>query len=196
MVATSHIITMAIFIAVLAMVLVIVILAKTTRNVVDRNADLSQKLLEKEACGAFVASSPSMNQIKQEISSMDNIREMDDTRLMAWMDAKMEELALYQQPDVDLKTASAALGISQRKILRLLKSQPQYGTFSTYLTEKRLAKACSLLRSHPEYTIEAICLDAGFRSRRTFQTVFKTHLGIIPSEYRSAFPIENKNQIP
>ena len=95
---------MAIFIAVLAMVLVIVILAKTTRKVVDRNADLSQKLLEKEAC--------------------------------------------------------------------------------------------SLLRSHPEYTIEAICLDAGFRSRRTFQTVFKTHLGIIPSEYRSAFPIENKNQIP
>ncbi len=30
----------------------------------------------------------------------------------------------------------------------LLKSQPQYGTFAVYLTEKRLAKACLMLKSH------------------------------------------------
>lgn len=183
---------MAIVVAVLAMAMVIVILARTTRKVVDKNTALSQRLLEKGDAGASIASPSMVDEIKQELSSMEKPWEMNDTQLMVWMDAKMEELALYQQPDIDLKTVSEALGISQRQILRLLKSQPQYGTFSNYLTEKRLAKSCSLLRNHPEYTIEAICLDAGFRTRRTFQTIFKTRLGISPSEYRIAVQNENK----
>lgn len=192
MIDTSYIVTMAIVVAVLAMAMVIVILARTTRKVVDKNTALSQRLLEKEDAGASIASPSMVDEIKQELSSMEKPWEMNDTQLMVWMDAKMEELALYQQPDIDLKTVSEALGISQRQILRLLKSQPQYSTFSNYLTEKRLAKACSLLRNHPEYTIEAICLDAGFRTRRTFQTIFKTRLGISPSEYRIAVQNENK----
>ena len=191
MIETSVIVTLAIVVAILAMVLVIFKLVRTTRKEINKNTALSQMLLDKESHRDPIASVSPVDQIKQEITCMESQRGMDDTRLMAWMDARMEELALYQQPDLDLKTVSEALGISQRRILRLLKSQPQYGTFSVYLTEKRLAKSCNLLRSHPEYTIEAICLDAGFRTRRTFQTIFKTRLGISPSEYRSLYCKDN-----
>ena len=187
MIDVSYIVTLAVVLAFLAMVVVIFLLARTTRKVIDKNAALSERLLGNDAGrGIPSAALSAVDQIRQDLDSMEKPWQMDDASLMAWMDARMEELALYQQPDLDLKTVSEALGISQRHILRLLKNQSQYGSFSVYITEKRLAKACSLLRSHPEYTIEAICLDAGFRTRRTFQAVFKSRLGISPSEFRSS----------
>lgn len=51
---------------------------------------------------------------------------------------------------------------------------------------ERILERGSLLKSHPEYTIEGICKDAGFSSRRTFQSIFKSRLGVSPSEYRGA----------
>jgi AraC-like DNA-binding protein len=178
---TSTIIVLALLFAFLAMLLVIVLLIRTTRNVVDKNTELTRQLLETP-----------VDQIRQDISSVDQPMKMTDAQLMAWLDSKMEETALYRQADIDLKTVAETLGISQRRIIRLLKSQPQYGSFATYLTEKRLEKACALLKQHPEYTIESLCKDAGFSSRRTFQTVFKTRLGMSPSEYRSAAINEDK----
>ena len=189
MIEPSYLVTLALLLVFLAMALVVILLARTTRKVVDKNTALSEKLLEKDM-EAVPLVSP-VEQIKKDLSGIENPSKMSDAQLMTWIDGKMEELALYQQADLDLKTVSETLGVSQRHLLRIFKDQPQYGSFSGYLTEKRLAKACSLLKSHPEYTIEAICLDAGFRTRRTFQTVFKARLGISPSEYRSAVQKEH-----
>ncbi len=180
MVDTSNVVILAIVFCFIALFVVIIILIKTTRKVVDNTS-----VLLKRDADAALAASP-VDKLKHDLSCMNQPAKMNDSQLMAWMDAKMDEMSLYQNPDLDLKTASEALGISQRRIVRLLKSQPQYGSFAVYLTEKRLAKACLLLKSHPQYTIEAICLDAGFRTRRTFQTIFKSRLGVSPSEYRSA----------
>ena len=180
MVDTSNVVILAIVFCFIALFVVIILLIRTTRKVVDN----TNVLLKRDA-DAVLAASP-VDKLKHDLSCMNQPAKMDDSQLMAWMDAKMDEMSLYQNPDLDLKTASEALGISQRRIVRLLKSQPQYGSFAVYLTEKRLAKACLLLKSHPQYTIEAICLDAGFRTRRTFQTIFKSRLGVSPSEYRSA----------
>ena len=180
MVDTSNVVILAIVFCFIALFVVIILLIRTTRKVVDN----TNVLLKRDA-DAVLAASP-VDKLKHDLSCMNQPAKMNDSQLMAWMDAKMDEMSLYQNPDLDLKTASEALGISQRRIVRLLKSQPQYGSFAVYLTEKRLAKACLLLKSHPQYTIEAICLDAGFRTRRTFQTIFKSRLGVSPSEYRSA----------
>ena len=180
MVDTSNVVIFAIVFCFIALFVVIIILIRTTRKVVDNTS-----VLLKRDADAALAASP-VDKLKHDLSCMNQPAKMNDSQLMAWMDAKMDEMSLYQNPDLDLKTASEALGISQRRIVRLLKSQPQYGSFAVYLTEKRLAKACLLLKSHPQYTIEAICLDAGFRTRRTFQTIFKSRLGVSPSEYRSA----------
>ena len=187
MINSSSIIILAFVFAFVAMALVIIILVKTTRKVVDKNTELTDKILEIEKESATPVSP--VEQIKQDLSLGENPSKMNDAQLMAWIDAKMDETALYQQANLDLKTTSEALGVSQRRILRVLKDQ--YGSFSAYLTEKRLAKACSLLKSRPEYTIEAICLDAGFRTRRTFQTIFKARIGISPSEYRNAVKSNN-----
>lgn len=175
MIEPSTIAILASLLAFLALIAVVFLLIRTTRKVVDKNAALTQKLMETP-----------VDQLRRDISAEQKPIRMDDARLMQWLDAKMEETALYQQADLDLKTVAETLGISQRRIIRLLKSQPKYGSFASYITEKRLEKACLLLKKYPEYTIESICQDAGFSSRRTFQTIFKTRLGMSPSEYRSA----------
>ena len=183
MITSTTIIVLASLLAVVAMALVIVLLVRTTRKVVDQNTEMAEKLMEKG--NAYASPASTVDQIKETLSSMEQPMKMDDDQLMAWLDAKMEETAMFQQPDLDLKTVAERLGISQRRLLRLMKSQPQYGSFAVYITEKRLEKACCLLKTHPEFTIESICKDAGFSSRRTFQTIFKSRLGVSPSEYRS-----------
>jgi AraC-like DNA-binding protein len=52
------------------------------------------------------------------------------------------------------------------------------------LTEKRFLLACELMRENPEWTIEAVAKEAGFLTRRTFQEVVKSHLGLTPSQLR------------
>ena len=178
----SLITALCITMALLAMVVVIVLLSRTTRKVVDRNEALSELLVEKDR-QMSAAFSP-LDKIRQDAAAMELPGKMDDVTLMRWLDDKMEETSLYRQPDANLKSASETLGLSQRRIMRLMKSQPQYGTFSVYLTEKRLAKACELLKEHPEFTIEGICLDVGFSTRRAFQRLFKQRIGMSPSEYR------------
>lgn len=175
MIVPSTVILLVAVFAFLAMVVAIVLLVKTTRTVVDENATLTQKLLETP-----------VDQIRKEVSAAGQPMKMDDESLMAWLDAKMEGTELYRQPDLDLKMAAETLGLSQRRIIKLLKAEPKYGSFVSYITEKRLHKACVLLKQHPEYTIESISEDAGFPSRRTFQTNFKARLGMSPSEYRRA----------
>ncbi len=184
MITPTTIIVLASLLTVLAMALVIVLLIRMNRKIVDKNAAMAEELLEKG-----YSSTPGVSRVaplEETLSSMEQPMKMDDDQLFAWFDARMDATSLFQHPDLDLKTVADKFGISQRRILRLMKSQPQYGSFAAYLTEKRLAKACCLLKSHPEYTIESICKDAGFSSRRTFQTVFKSRMGIIPSEYRTA----------
>ena len=175
MINTSSILILALVFAFTAMIAVIILLLRTTRKVVDKNTALAEKMMEieKEAGSTL---SP-VEQIRQDLSNIENPAKMSDTEL-------------YQQSSLDLKSASEALGVSQRRILRVFKNK--YGSFSSYLTEKRLSKACSLLKDHPEYTIEAICLDAGFRTRRTFQTIFKSHIGMSPSEYRNATKLNSQ----
>lgn len=184
MITPTTIVVLASLLTVLAMAVVIVLLIRMNRKIVDKNAAMAEELSEKGNSSASNISG--ISSFQEPLSSLEQPMKMDDDQLFAWFDARMDATALFQQPDLDLKTVAETFGISQRRILRLMKSQPQYGSFAAYLTEKRLAKACSLLKSHPEYTIESICKDAGFSSRRTFQTVFKSRMGIIPSEYRTA----------
>lgn len=181
MITSTTIIVLASLLAVVAMAQVIVLLARTTRKVIDKNTEMAAELLEKQR----ISFGSTIDQIKKTLSSTEPPMKMEDDQLIAWLDAKMEETALFQQPNLDLKMVAERFGISQRRLLRLMKNLPQYNSFSAYLTEKRLEKACALIKSHPEFTIESICKDAGFSSRRTFQAIFKARLGVSPSEFRS-----------
>lgn len=109
---------------------------------------------------------------------------MSDEELMAWIDQEMEEKRLYTDPNMTLKTMAKALGLTQKRLGELFKSNERYNSLGDYLNEKRFLLACRLLRENPNWTIEAVGTEAGFGSRRTFQMEMKRRLGITPLQYR------------
>lgn len=111
-------------------------------------------------------------------------QDMTDEELMAWIDERMEETRLYTTPTLSLKEMAKTLGLTQKRIGQLFKNHEKFANLSEYLTEKRFLLACDLMRENPEWTIEAVAKEAGFLTRRTFQEVVKSHLGLTPSQFR------------
>ena len=110
--------------------------------------------------------------------------DMSDDNLLAWVDQKMDEMRLYTDTNLNLKTLANTLGLTQRRLGSLFKNHPKYASLGDYLNEKRILMACKLLREKPNWTIEAIGTEAGFGSRRTFQMEMKHRFGITPLQYR------------
>lgn len=54
---------------------------------------------------------------------------------------------------------------------------------ATYIRERRLAKACSLLVG-TDNTITSICFECGFNSSQTFSRAFKNSYSISPTDYK------------
>lgn len=107
-----------------------------------------------------------------------------DEELMAWIDSRMDESRLFLRTDLNLKTLARELGLTQKRIAEVLKSQDRYGSLPEYLIHKRLMYACQLLRRKPYFSIDSVAKDSGFRARKTFQTLFKARIGMTPSQYR------------
>lgn len=99
-------------------------------------------------------------------------------------DRQMDEHRLYCQPDIDLKTTSLTLGLTQRSILQLLKDSEGSPTFTEYIAHKRMTYASQLLKEKPNWNIDAIGREAGIMSDATFRRLFRKHFGMSPSEYR------------
>lgn len=98
--------------------------------------------------------------------------------------AVREHVARYaSNPDLTPTGVAHALGWSVRQIQLAL--QRAGTTASDLIRTTRLTRAADLLRQSPPNTpIDAIAIASGFRSRSTFNTVFKQHFGITPSEAR------------
>ena len=97
MVDTSNVVILAIVFCFIALFVVIILLIRTTRKVVDN----TNVLLKRDA-DAVLAASP-VDKLKHDLSCMNQPAKMNDSQLMDWMDAKMDEMSLYQNPDLDNK---------------------------------------------------------------------------------------------
>lgn len=53
-------------------------------------------------------------------------------------------------------------------------------TFLQYLHQNRISKACKLLKSNPDISMEAIAEQVGYRSATYFHKIFRSQLGISP----------------
>lgn len=120
--------------------------------------------------------------------------DMSDEELMTWIDQKMDETRLFTDSNLTLKTMAKSLGLTQRRLCGLFKSNERYSSLGDYLNEKRFLLACRLLREEPHWTIEAVGAEAGFGGRRTFQTEVKRRLGITPLQYRQSQTLIDKSE--
>lgn len=161
------------------------------RGIVDemeQRSDEQQKKLEE--LQDQLMTSDQLSQLKSQVREVsEDIRstdQMTDEELMGWIDRRVEESKMYLRADLKLKEMAHRLGLTQRRLQTVLKEQSRYGNVSEYLTEKRFLEACRLLREQPNWTIDAVCEESGFGSRRTFHNVFKEKLGLSPSQFRNS----------
>jgi AraC-like DNA-binding protein len=91
----------------------------------------------------------------------------------------------YLDRDLTIHDLSSQTGIPRHHITQVLNEK--YGrNFFSFINEYRVMEVISRF-SDPRfnhYTILAIALDAGFNSKTTFNSIFKQHTGLTPSEYR------------
>ena len=123
--------------------------------------------------------------LQQEINNVANVADMSDEQLMDWIDAQMDKLGLYRNPDVTLKEIAQALGLTQRRVTQAIKTRKADNTLlAEYLNTKRLLNGCRLLVEQPNWTIDAVAHEAGFGGTTTFRTIFRNRFGMSPKQYR------------
>lgn len=126
----------------------------------------------------------STHMLQQEINDVTNVADMTDEQLMNWIDAQMASLGLFKDPNVTLKEIAKALGLTQRRIIQVIKTRREDNTLAEYLNTKRLLEGCRLLVEQPNWTVDAVAHEAGFGGTTTFRTIFRNRFGMSPKQYR------------
>ena len=108
----------------------------------------------------------------------------DDDELLAVIEARIEGDDIPLPPDFGVKDVAELAGVSQGRIIELYKKKSVYHSLDKYLDFLRLMRALRLLRDHPDYSIEAVALDAGFGTVRTLNRKIQDAIGVTPGEFR------------
>lgn len=87
--------------------------------------------------------------------------------------------------NISLEDISTIAAMTPPAFCRFFKTRTNK-TFSLFLNEVRISKACQLL-INGEAPIKQICYDVGFSSLTNFNRTFKSFKGISPSSYRDSY---------
>lgn len=113
------------------------------------------------------------------------ITEDDLINLLEQIKITIIEKEFFQNHGLSLDDLSRELNVNT-KYLSMALNQVLGKSFPEFINECRLDKAKELILSDTfeQYSIEAIAFESGFNSRATFYRVFKSEMGLSPSEYR------------
>lgn len=98
-------------------------------------------------------------------------------------DSQVESRRLFTQQDINREQLCAIMGVDRNRFAAILRTHSGCKNMSDYLNRKRVTYAITLMRQHPEYTLQAISEEAGFRSVSTFNRAFRDRYGCAPSEF-------------
>jgi len=93
----------------------------------------------------------------------------------------------YLDPSLSLRSLSRKINIPTRE-LSLLINHRLNKHFFDFVNEFRIEKAKSLLTNpaKQDLTIQEILYEVGFNSKSSFNTAFKKHCGLTPTQYRKS----------
>ena len=118
----------------------------------------------------------------------------DEHQRFLRFDKQVEQRLLYAQPGISRDDLCRVMGTDRTTFSRIITEQSGYPNLSAYLNQKRMRRADLLMREQPQYSIEAIMADCGYRSKATFNRIFKEFYGTTPSEYRRNLPTTTPKQ--
>lgn len=151
-------------------------------------AEVSSALLEMEKVYAKIQTLETLEEVNQLFSDL--IGEISErthdyarqkhTRLVAQMQAYVEEN--YGSISLSMNEVADHIDMSAAYLGRLFK-QIVGVTFTEYLTQFRMTKACEALTTTNK-TVNEISEEIGFTNSSYFYIVFKKNMGCTPSQYR------------
>jgi len=103
----------------------------------------------------------------------------------------MDEQKLYRRGDLTLQDLADVLGISPHNLTEVINTQAGQN-FYDFVNGYRVREVQERLQDprSANLTLLAIGLEAGFKSKSSFNAVFKRHTGMTPSEYRQQIGTE------
>lgn len=94
-----------------------------------------------------------------------------------------EDGELYLREDLTREDLARAMNTNHTYLTRNL--QKELGVnFYTYINSLRVNRAKQLMKSHPEWTLEHLAYDCGYRSRNSFSSAFSNVEGCSPTEWK------------
>ena len=94
----------------------------------------------------------------------------------------------YLNPSLTLRRLAEEIQMNTRD-LSVLINQSLNKHFFDFINEYRIEEAKNILRnpSKKEFTILEILYEVGFNSKSSFNTAFKKHTGLTPTQFRKSF---------
>lgn len=123
--------------------------------------------------------------LKLSLLSEDNPSLMDfSSKVMKRVTASIKHVNEYFSHDLSVAFLASQCGLSETHYSVLFKKQTGMN-FVAYINTLRLNHACDLISKDPNKKLSEIAEECGFRSQTYFNTMFKRHTGLTPSEYRA-----------
>ncbi len=97
----------------------------------------------------------------------------------------MEEEKAYRDSDLTLQSLASTMKLSPHQLSQFLNEKMRTG-FTRFINKYRVAEAKSLLAQNRDHTVLNICYFVGFRSKSSFNTIFKSFTGQTPTDYRKS----------
>ena len=91
----------------------------------------------------------------------------------------------YLNPSLSIRSFSEEIKMNSRDISVLINQNlKQY--FFDFINEYRVKEAMKILKnpSKKEFTVLEILYEVGFNSKSSFNTAFKKHTGLTPTQFR------------
>ncbi|RNC79487.1 MAG: AraC family transcriptional regulator [Balneola sp.] len=117
--------------------------------------------------------------------SRSGLDEQSGKELMARLTEMMEDEKPYMNNELSLKDLSETAGISTHNLTEIINSYAGknfYDFINSYRVEE--VKKRIMEPGSDNLTMLALGLEAGFNSKSSFNSVFKKHTGMTPSEYK------------
>jgi AraC-like DNA-binding protein len=117
--------------------------------------------------------------------SKSGLKENQATDYLNRLISYVEDEKPFLNRDLSIHDLSLMTGIPRHHITQIL-NEKHRKNFFVFINEYRVKEAIARFSDpkYKHYTILAIAFDAGFNSKTTFNSIFKSQTGLTPSEYR------------
>ena len=125
--------------------------------------------------------------LKSESSSPEKRSEIENNEIITRLKSHMEVHEPYLDSNLSIYNLAKQLGVPVRE-LSIGINHTLDKHFFDFINEYRIKKAMDLIRNSEDekLTILEVLYEVGFNSKSSFNTAFKKHTGITPTEFNKS----------